>query len=280
MRVVFFGTPSFVVPVLEIIDKNFQLVGVVTAPTESAVSQQAQRHNIPVLKPTNLDQSFKQKLSGLNVDLGVVASYGQIIPKNILDIPRNGFLNIHPSLLPTYRGPSPIQTAILHGDKVSGVTIIKMDEEIDHGPIISTKEITLSEKDNFQTLSSKMFQEGAKLLVQTIPDFAAGKLQLKEQNHSIASFTKIIKKEDGYFEINNPPSLDILDRMIRAYYPWPTAWTIWRIKNQESGIKEKIVKLLPGGLIQMEGKKPISFRDFLNGYPDFPLKEQLMALEA
>lgn len=271
MRVVFFGTPSFVIPVLEAIYKNFQLVGVVTTPTESAVSQQAQKHNIPILKPTNLNQSFKQELAGLNPELGIVAAYGQIIPKNILDIPRNGFLNIHPSLLPKYRGPSPIQTAILNGDKVSGVTIIKMDEKMDHGPIINTKEITLSEKDNFEILSNKMFQEGANLLIEVIPNFVAGKLQLKEQNHSIATFTKIVKKEDGYFEINNPPPPDILDRMIRAYYPWPTAWTKW---------DSKIVKFLPNNKIQMEGKKPISFRDFLNGYPEFPLKEQLSALEA
>jgi len=220
-----------------------------------------------------------------------VAAYGKIIPQFILDIPKYGALNIHPSCLPKYRGPSPIQTTILNGDKTSCITIIKMDAKMDHGPIVATREISLSEKDTFDSLSKMMFNEGAQLLTQIIPEFIEGKIQSVEQNHKNATFTKIIHKEDGYFDINNPPSPEKLDRMIRAFHPWPTVWTRWQ---------GKIVKLLPSCchpersegslsssetsseilrstqndkfLVQMEGKKAVKLEDFLRGYPDFPIK--------
>ncbi|MDO8576765.1 MAG: methionyl-tRNA formyltransferase [Candidatus Daviesbacteria bacterium] len=228
MKIIFLGTPNFVQPIKDALAKHYTLVN-----------------------------------SLQEADLAIVAAYGKILKPEELNAPKYGAINVHPSLLPKYRGPSPIQSAILSGDKVSGISIIKMDEKMDHGPIIYQESLELSDKDNFDTLSKKMFLRAAKVLPEIMEDFIQGKIQPKEQNHNEATFCKILTRESGYFDINTPPSSEVLDRMIRAYYPWPSVWTRWN---------GKIVKLHPRGVMQMEGKKAIPLRDFLNGYPDFPLK--------
>lgn len=253
IEIVFFGSDPWSIHVLKALEDNFDVKAVVTASN----SPVADYFKGPILTPNKLDQTF------ITCHLFIVASYGKIIPKPLLDIPKFGALNVHPSLLPKYRGPSPVPATILNGDKETGVTIIKMDEKMDHGPIVTTREIKLSGQEDLPTLINLLFREGAELLVSIIPDFIAGKLLLKEQNHTKAVYCRMMKKEDGYFEIDSPPSSEKLDKMIRAYYPWPGVWTRWN---------SKIVKFLPENKIQMEGKKPISWKDFLNGYPDFPLK--------
>lgn len=232
MKIAFLGTPTFVQPIKKNLAKHYTLV-----------------------------DSLQE------ADLAVVAAYGKILTKKELNTPKYGCINIHPSLLPKYRGPSPIQTAILNRDKISGITIIKMDEKIDHGPIIYQEQLELSDKDNFDTLSKKMFLRAAELLPKVITNFIEGTIKLQPQNHTLATYCTQLKKEDGYFDISNPPASEQLDRMIRAYYPWPGVWTRWN---------NKIVKLHPKGvigtLIQMAGKKVLPIKDFLNGYPDFPIK--------
>lgn len=228
MKIVFWGTPQFVQPIKNELAKHFTL-------TESLGE----------------------------ADMAVIAAYGKILTKKELNTPKFGCINVHPSLLPKYRGPSPIQQTILDGEKKTGISIIKMDEQVDHGPIIYQEQLDISDKDNFNTLSKKLFLRAAEILPRIIKDFVSGKIKPIPQNHTQATFTKLFTRKDGYFDINNPPDPQTLDRMIRAYYPWPGVWTRWN---------NKIVKLLPKGLIQMEGKKPISLKDFLNGYPDFPLK--------
>ena len=240
MKIIFLGTSSFVQSIKEELAKHFTLVN-----------------------------TLKE------ADLGGVASYGHILSKEELNYPKFGCINIHPSLLPKYRGPSPIQSAILNGDNQTGVTIIKMDEEIDHGPIIYQETIELSSIDNFDILSKKMFQHSADILPKIIEDFVEGKITPIPQEHDKATYSGKLTRERSYFDINNPPSAEVLDRMIRAYYPWPGVWTLWN---------NKIVKFLPSTshpeldsgsikyVVQMESKKPISFKDFLNGYPDFPLR--------
>src|SRR3989338_10752110 len=153
MKIIFLGTSSFVQSIKEELAKHFTLV-----------------------------DTLKE------ADLGVVASYGHILSKEELNYPKFGCINVHPSLLPKYRGPSPIQSSILNGDQTSGTTIIKMDEEIDHGPIIYQETIELSSIDNFDILSKKMFQLSADKLPKIIKDFAAGRIKLRLQNHAIATF--------------------------------------------------------------------------------------------
>ncbi len=244
MKIIFLGTPDFVKPIQAVLARHFTLVD-------------------------NLSEA----------DLAIVAAYGQILTKDQLSTPKYGCINIHPSLLPKYRGPSPIQTAILNGDKETGITIIKMDADIDHGPIIYQDTLELSDIDTFDTLSKKLFHHSAEILPQIIEDFVAGRIALNEQNHKRATYCDKLTRESGYFEINNSPSVEVLDRMIRAYYPWPGVWSKWTMDNGQL----KIVKFLPSSshpaldagsikfLVQMEGKKAISLKDFINGYPDFPL---------
>ena len=202
-----------------------------------------------------------EKLKNLKADLFVVAAFGKIIPRSIIESPKYKTLNIHPSLLPKYRGTAPIQNAILNGDRISGITIMQIDEKMDHGPILVQEEFELSDKDTTEILYNKMFQKGAEMLVRAIPEYLQNNLKPQPQDHSKATYTKMLKKEDGYFDINNPPSTQTLNRMIRAFYPWPTAWTKWQ---------SKIVKFLPNKAIQVEGKKPVYVKEFLNGYPNFP----------
>lgn len=236
MKVIFLGTPNFVQPIKEELSKHFIIVD-------------------------SLEEA----------DLAVVAAYGKILTSDELNTPKFGAINIHPSLLPKYRGPSPIQQAILNGDQVTGITIIKMDEEIDHGPIIYQDSLELISMDNFDTLSKKLFQHSAEILPKVIQDFTSGKIIPKEQDHSKTTYCLKLTRESGYFDIQNPPSPEKLDKMIRAYYPWPGVWCKWTMDNGQL----KIIKFLPDGLIQMEGKKAISLKDFLNGYPDFPLNLNL-----
>ncbi|MDP3733511.1 MAG: methionyl-tRNA formyltransferase [Candidatus Daviesbacteria bacterium] len=250
IEIVFFGSDPWSIYVLQTLEDNFDVKTVVTAPN-SAVAK--------YFKGLVLNHTTNYQL--LTTDLYVVASYGKIIPKKLLDIPRYGSLNVHPSLLPKYRGASPIQQAILNEEKISGITIIKMDEEIDHGPVLYQERLELSDRDNFDILSKKMFQRASEILPQIIKDFVAGKITPKPQDHSKATFCPLLTRESGFLDIDNPP--EKLDRMIRAYFPWPGVWCKW---------KGKIVKFLPNNMLQMEGKKVISIKDFLNGYPDFPIK--------
>lgn len=291
-KIIFFGTPLFVTPILEELINRGWLVGVVTSPDQKVGRDQKLQasgialnsppivyeppfeyspdnkdfpryHKNVLLKPEKLDETFISQVSQLDPDLIVVAAYGKIIPQSILNIPKYGALNVHPSLLPKYRGGTPIQAAILHGDSFSGITIIQMDDKMDHGPIVYQEEISFLSQDTLESLSNKMFQRASEILVNLIPEYINGQAHLTEQNHEQATFCKLLNKEDGFFDINNPPSPEVLDRMIRAFYPWPNAWTKWN---------GKIVKFYPNGIVQLEGKKPTRLEDFLRGYPNFPIK--------
>ncbi|MBU2634871.1 methionyl-tRNA formyltransferase, partial [Patescibacteria group bacterium] len=203
----------------------------------------------------------------------IVASYGKIIPKKILEIPKYGCLNVHPSLLPKYRGPSPIQTTILNGDKKTGVTIILMDEKIDHGPIISNSKFEIrNSKLTYGELNVKLAKLGVKLLIETIPKWIRGEIKIKPQDHSKATYTKILKREDG--KIDWSKSAQEIERQVRAFNPWPGTFTFIKHKNKTLRIKvleadiSKDNKLIIKKL-QPEGKKAMSFEEFKRGYHDF-----------
>ncbi len=274
--IIFWGTPDFAANILQqLIDADqFNILAVVTQPdrpvgrhqvmTPSAVSEIADKYKIQILKPLKLNQDFIDQVNSLGpVDLFVVTAYGKIISQAILDIPKFGAINVHPSLLPKYRGASPIQSALLNGDSETGVSIMLMDHLMDHGPVLNTSQFSLSEKYNYVLLSKELSELSGPLLIKTIDEFLNKNLQPQPQNHELATFCQTITKEDGYFDIENPPSAEKLDQMIRAYYPWPNAWTKWQ---------GKIVKLYPEQQVQMEGKKIVNLSEFLRGYPEFPLK--------
>ncbi len=280
--IIYFGTPDFSAYVLEQIIQSdqYEIKAVVTNPdapvgrkqiiTPSPVGLLAEKNNIPVLKPQKIDSSFIRDFlntaSTPGVDLFVVFAYGQILPAELLKIPSKGVINVHTSLLPKYRGTAPIQAAIYHQETETGPTIMVMDDKMDHGPIIAQKVFPLLKSDTTETVTTKMVEVGAKLLLTVLPDFLNGQIKPQPQDDSQATFTwkKAEMKQAGYFDITAPPPLEKLDAMVRAFYPWPNAWTTWN---------GKIVKFYPGKLIQMEGKNKVTVEEFLRGYPDFPLKE-------
>lgn len=280
IHIVYFGSTELSAHVLEQLIKfgedntRFKIVTVVTQPDRpggrklnlesTPVSKIAEKYQINLLKPEKLNDEFiKSNLEFLETELYLVVAYGKIIPTAMLQIPKIAPLNIHQSLLPKFRGPSPIKSVILSGEMVTGVTLMLMDEQMDHGPTLAQLEVVISENDTDESLSQKLAEAGVKLLTENLPKFIAGELTAQPQNHAMATYTKIFKKEDGYFEIDNPPPSEQLDRMIRAFYPWPNVWTRW---------KGKIVKFYPEGRMQMEGKKIVSKEEFLRGYPDFPMQ--------
>ena len=265
INVIFLGNTKYSTIGLKIVNAVFPLSVVVTIPN-SPVEEVAKQLNIKVLEADKLDEDITLKIAQLEPDFLVVEDYGLILPKEILDLPKYVPLNIHHSLLPKYRGPSPAPTAILNGDMVSGVTVIKMSESVDTGDILAQEEYTLTEDETTDSLLTKLNKIGGNLVVTVIKQYLEGSQKPIPQPNPTTPYTPHFTRESGYFDINNPPDSERLDRMIRAYFPWPGVWTNW---------KGKIVKFLPEGLLQMEGKKPISFKDFLNGYPDFPIDTKI-----
>ena len=236
LRIIFMGTAELSCASLEKIasNKNFSVVAVVTQPdkpkgrelklTPSPVKILAEKLTLPVLQPLKArDEKFIAGLRALQPDLIIVVAYGQILPLAILDLPRHGCLNVHTSLLPKYRGAAPIQWAIANGDTGTGVTIMKMDTGLDTGPIVSQRRTPIRPEDDSATLHDRLAQLGAELLVQTMPDYVAGKIQLAPQPAAGASHAAKIKKEDGRIDWNRP-AREIWNRL-RAFTPWPGAFT-------------------------------------------------------
>lgn len=178
----------------------------------------------------------KERLKELAPDICLLCAFGKIIPKDILEIPQRSFINIHPSLLPRWRGPSPIQYAISHGDKETGVTLFLMDEKVDHGPILAQEKIAIDPKDNQLTVEEKLGRLGGKLFVKTLPDYLSGKIQLTSQVDNLATYSKKLKREDG--RIDWAKSDVDIERQIRAFYGWPGTFTYVEIPGTNYGEKK------------------------------------------
>lgn len=257
---------------------NMKPILVITAPdkpvgreqiiTSSPVKEIAQQYKIPVLQPVKIPDSRLQILDS-KPELIVVAAYGQILSKDILEIPKYGCLNVHPSLLPKYRGATPVQSAILNGDTETGVSIILMDEKIDHGPILAQRKTAIGPRETADQLLNRLAVLGAELLTETIPDWTKKKINPLPQNENAATYTKVLAKKDGEIDWQKKP--EELDRQIRALNPWPGTYTIYKNKR----IKILRARLENGRLIiefiQPEGKKSMAFEDFLRGNKDFKL---------
>jgi len=256
----------------------------------SPVKVAAIKNNLSLAQPKAPAQLLsRQELK--EAEFFVLAAYGNILPKELVELPLKGVLNVHPSLLPKYRGPSPERGALLTGEKKTGVTIMLMDEEIDHGPILAQEEFTIPEDIKHEELHLKLGEIGGELLVKTIPQWLNGKITPKEQNHTKATFTKKITKEDG--KIDWSKEAEYIARQIRAFHPWPGTYTFWQGKTlkilqgkaQESPSSHvSLGSIIPwhegfavatgkGVLaieqLQMEGKNPVSAKDFLLGHKDF-----------
>lgn len=279
--IVFFGTDEWVsISVLEELSANdYTPSCIVTVPdrpqgrkmimTPSPVKVWATSKNIPVLQPEKLDSEFIESLKEkCSMDLFIVASYGKIIPQTVLDLPKYKTLNVHPSLLPLYRGATPIESAILDDQKETGVTIIRMDEEMDHGPIILQEFYHFKEWPSKEIVSKTLAQLGGSLLVESIDDWVKGEIDEQEQDHNTATYTKKIVKEDGWIKPTDKDRESFLKYI--AYTPWPGAHFF--ITKNEKSIRVKITeatfedgkfvikKAIP------EGKKEMDFSDFAKGY--------------
>jgi len=288
----FFGTDEFSVKVLETLkDKGLTPSLVVTVPdrpqgrkmvmTPPLAKTWAEKNKIKVIQPASLKNLDENTIYNIRYttydkiyDFSLVASYGKIIPQEILDLPTHGTLNIHPSLLPKYRGPSPLETAILNGDEETGVAIMKLDAEIDHGQILAKEKIKLEDKYNFEQLRDQLAVLGAELFAQVLPDYLTGKLELTEQDHNQATYTKKFTKEDGFLDQQSSALNNY--RKILALNPWPGTYLDYpgpkgkiRLIIKQAHLEEDNLPAGKAGLVYdrvvPEGRKEMDWQSFLNG---------------
>lgn len=296
MRVVFMGTPDFSVPALEKIASEHEVVAVVTQKDKpkgrgqevsyTPVKESALKLNIPVLQPDKVkEDSFVEELRALNPDVIVVIAFGQILSKEILDLPKYGCVNVHASLLPKYRGAAPIQWAVIDGEEKSGVCTMKMDEGLDTGDIIDKEEITLDSKETGGSLFDKLAALGGELILKTLQNLEFGNAQFIKQDDSKSTYAKKMTKDLGHIDFTKDAVS--IERLIRGLNPWPSAFTyldgkvmkIWDADVVDAGgepgaviseDKDSFViatgdKALKVNELQLEGKKRMKASDFLNG---------------
>jgi methionyl-tRNA formyltransferase len=264
LKFVFFGTPNLAVYVLEELEKAGYVPSlVVTSPDlkvgrgnnyePTPVKKWADAHSISVLQPKVLDESFVNLLQEKESDVFILAAYGKMLPKKILNIPKHGILNVHPSRLPRLRGPSPVRSAILNNERDTGTTVILLDEKMDHGPIVAQEEIKINDKDwppLLPILEEKLFRLGGRLLVKTMGDYIKGKVIPKPQNESQATYSEKIKKENGLVDLLNDSPKEIYTKYC-ALYGWPGIYFIQngkRIKITKARMEDEkfvIEKVIP-----------------------------------
>ncbi len=303
IKFAFFGSSRLSAIVLDELERaGFVPTCIVTTPDKpkgrklaiapNIVKDWATRKDIPVYDPPKLDHDFIEKLKAEHCDLFVVASYGKIIPQAVIDLPAHKILNIHPSLLPKYRGPSPLPSAMLDDEKKTGVTIIRLDAEMDHGPIVAHEEVVVDAWPTYEDFEEMMARRGARLLARILPDWVGGKIKEVEQDHSKATYTKKIVKEDGLIDVvdlasNTPRERAYAAfRKIQAFHAWPQVYFFVerggradrqtgneqskkvRVKITGASFDEKAAPGHSGLIIEKvipEGKKEMSYQDFLRG---------------
>lgn len=299
-KIIFMGSPDYAVPALKMLQAHFNLTAVITQPDQPVgrgkkiqappVKITAQELGVPVYQPVKTrGPEFMALLENLAPDVMIVAAYGNILREDVLEFPPFGCLNVHASLLPRWRGASPIQNAILHGDKESGVTIMKMDKGIDTGPIFQMQAVAIEADDTAGTLSEKLAAAGADLLDEVLPRYLAGEIRAKPQPEEGATYAHMLKKEDGLMDFSKT-ALE-LERQVRAFNPWPICYMDWKdqplrvlraaVTNKKSsnpgqhtvidkfpcvGTADADLKLVE---VQPAGKRPMRGSDFLNGARDW-----------
>ncbi len=301
------GSGEFSIPSMEALVSNsdYELVAVYTQPdkgagrgqklTPSPVKRLALAHGLLLQQPVTLkDGEAKQQMQSMEPDIAVVAAYGKIIPADILSLPRHGFINIHPSLLPKYRGPTPVSSAILNGEDITGVSLMLLDEGMDSGPVFRQREVEIMDDDTCGSLSARLADIGAEMLVEIMPLWMEGRIKPQAQDAGRATYTTVIKREDG--KIDWRRSAVELWRQVRAYQPWPGCYTSWGGKNLKileakpltclkthqpgkviilEGTREAEVCVeCASGLLclqrlQLEGKKSLTSAEFVRGQREF-----------
>lgn len=297
------GSPYPAVHVLEaLVSSEHRVVGVYTQPDKASgrglkleppsVKERALALELPVFQPNSLrPREVQEQLAYLEPDAIVVAAYGKFLPLQLLTLPPLGCLNLHPSLLPRHRGPSPVAFSLLEGDAVTGITIILLDEGMDTGPILAQREVFIDEEDTTESLTKRLFQVGADLLMETLPPWMVQGITPQSQDHSLATVTRKLSREDGKIDWQLPA--EEIWRRGRAYHPWPGIYTFWKGKLLKilEGIPDGYAGLeSPGTVVaddaqepgvvtgdgalrirrlQMEGRRATTGGEFLKGYPGF-----------
>lgn len=307
VKIVFMGTPSFAAIILGALVKNkYSIISVYTRPDKkigrqqemqkSVVKEMAEKNNLQIFQPEKFDQETIEKLQAQKPDIIIVAAYGKILPKEVLAVPVFGAINVHPSLLPRFRGPSPVQNTILAGEKETGTTIMLMDEGMDTGDILLQEKISLSSNELYPQALKKMADFSAKLLLKTLPLWLGKEIIPQKQNATAASYCQIIKRDDGKIIWTNS-AFSIYNRF-RAFYPWPGIFTYWekegcllRLKIHKISLSQKenddshqageiftengkvLAQTRRSAIIleeiQLEGKSKTSAVSFKNGHPNF-----------
>ena len=273
MNIIFFGNTKYSKIVEASLYHKLGLSALVTLPdqpvgrkkiiTSTPTKAFALEHKIAVFETLKLDEVIIAKITDLQPDFLVVADYRLFLPKSLLNIPKYAALNMHHSLLPKYRGSSPAQAAILAGEKNTGVTIILMEEALDAGKILNQSTYSLQTNETTDSLLITLNTLGAESLVKVIEGFSNYLSNSYAQDETQATYTPRINRQDGFIDLQSPPTPEIFDRMVRAYFPWPNVWSMVRIKNENSRIK-----FLPNRHLQLEGKNPVSLETFYRGYPE------------
>lgn len=299
-KIIFMGSPDFALPSLKALNENYHISAVVTQPDRQAgrgktltpppVKCLALDLGLEVFQPSSLrSKEAVDHLRSLKPDVIVVAAFGQILRKNVLEIPPHGCVNVHASLLPRWRGASPINAAILHGDSETGVTLMKMDVGLDTGPIISSRAVPIHKETTAGELSDQLATLGGDLLIEYLPKYLAGEITPSDQDDALSTYAPMLKKADGRLDFERPS--EQLARQIRAYDPWPGSFTIWKEKplkvhqahtdvgKSTTPGKREIVNSLPAihaadGIlildnVQPAGKKRMDGGTFLNGARDW-----------
>ncbi|MFC1950840.1 methionyl-tRNA formyltransferase [Chloroflexota bacterium] len=306
MRVIFMGTPDFSVPVLtRLLESGYDVVAVYTQPdkpsgrgqlaTSSPVKEAAKKYGLHIEEPTTFNgEAVVDHMQHFEPDITVVASYGHILPKRVIDMPKLDCLNIHPSLLPKYRGPSPVAEALLAGESVIGVTVMTVLPRVDSGHILAQTTLNITDEDTTASLTPKLFIVGVNLLIDTIPKWVRGEIMPQPQDENKATYTRMFTKEDGFIDWKLPAVQ--IGRMIRALQPWPTCYTTWNgkaLKILEAAVLPKTNVIYEPGYVtkidnddtrlavvtgdgiieikrmQLEGKRELPTKEFLMGQKTF-----------
>lgn len=299
-KIIFMGTSSFAAAILKaLLAESYKIISVYTQSGDAEktpVMEICEKNNLRIFEPKKFDEENIEKISVQDPDLIIVASYGKILPKAVLEIPKFGALNVHGSLLPKYRGPSPFQNAILDGENFTGVTVMLMDEGIDTGDILNQRKIPIESGETYEEFMLKSAPISGQLLIETIPEWIEGKIKRKKQDQAQATYCQMIERSDG--KVNWSEDAKNIYNQFRAFTPWPGIFTFFeknrhnlRVKLQKIEFSEKdadeskkigevfekdneiAVKTAKGAIIikeiQLEGKAKVKIESFVNGCRDF-----------